>query len=175
MNVVEDHRHAVAWRFGQTYIARDYGFEDLAAKEAAKICCHLLRERRTIVVHGEEDAFDRKGRIDRPAKPHQCVKELGDTFERQVLALDRYKNGVAGRERIQGKEIEGRRAVDQDVFVFFPRGRDSGFEAILPILHSNQLNRGSNQILVRRNQIKTVHLGIDCDALEWLVENNGLI
>ena len=59
MYVVEHARygHAVAWRFGQADIARNDGFKDLCAEEAAKVGGNLAREGGAVVVHREEDAF----------------------------------------------------------------------------------------------------------------------
>ena len=58
MYVVEHDGHAVAGSFGQADIARNYGFKDLRAEEAAQIGGYLLGERRAVVVHREQNAFD---------------------------------------------------------------------------------------------------------------------
>ena len=42
MYVVEHYRHAMAWRFSQANVSRNYGFEDLRTEEAAKISGNLL-------------------------------------------------------------------------------------------------------------------------------------
>src|SRR3990172_6542548 len=52
MNVVEDDWLPVAWRLGQTDIARNHSFKHLGAEEAAEIRSYLAGESGALVVHG---------------------------------------------------------------------------------------------------------------------------
>jgi len=106
MYVVEYHWHAVARGFSQADISGNHAFKDLGSEETAEVCGYLLRKRRPVVVHREKNSFDRKLRVDRPAEAHERVEKLGDTFERQVLALDRDEDGIARCESVEGQEIE---------------------------------------------------------------------
>ena len=70
MYVVKDHWLPVTWCFGQPYISGDHGFEHLRAEEAAQVSGNLLGQYRPVVIHRQENAFDRKRGIDRPAEAH---------------------------------------------------------------------------------------------------------
>src|SRR5271170_4247289 len=80
MYVVEHYRLTMTGRLCQSYVARNYGFIDLRAEEAAKVGRHLLREGSAIIVHGEEDPFDGKRGIDGAAQPHQRIEQLRYSF-----------------------------------------------------------------------------------------------
>ncbi len=134
MYVVEHDGHAVAGRFGQADIARNDGFKDLRAEKAAKVGGNLLGECGAVVVHREENAFDREGRIDRAAEAHEGVKKFCYTFERQELALNGYEDGVGCSQCIDGEKVERRRAVDEDIIVFGEDAGDGALEAVLAVL-----------------------------------------
>ena len=175
MNVVEKDRHTVAWRFGQTNISRNHTLENLGSEETPEICGHLLGEGRAVVVHRQEDTFDREGGIDRPPEPHKGVQEFGHPLQGQILALDRDQDRIASRQRIHGQEIERRWAVNQDVFVLFPSSGDHFFEAVLAVLHGDQFDGGSDQVLIGRNQIELIHSGINRDPFDRLAKDECLI
>ena len=46
--------------------------------------------------------------------------QVGDAFEREVLAVQRDDHGVRGDQRVQRQETERRRRVDEDVVVARP-------------------------------------------------------
>jgi len=106
MNVVEYHRHSVAWRFSQADIPRNDAVKDLRTEEASQVGSNLLRECRAVVVHREQDAFDRERGVDCTAKACQGVEQFRNPLEGQELALNWNQNGVAGGQRIHGENIE---------------------------------------------------------------------
>src|SRR5439155_12844777 len=61
--VVNEHRLAIAWRLGQTDIARDDGGEDLVAEKVLQIVPHLAGKVSALVVHRQQDAFDGEGEV----------------------------------------------------------------------------------------------------------------
>ncbi len=92
MNVVEEYRFSVARSLGQADVAGNDRGEDLGAEEASKIGGYLAGKDCTVVIHGEEDSFNREGWVECSADAHQGVEELGDSFEREVLTLDGNEN-----------------------------------------------------------------------------------
>src|SRR5579864_3908939 len=57
-NVVENYWLSVTWGFREADVPRNNCGEHLSAEEASKICRDLFRQRRPVVVHRQEDAFD---------------------------------------------------------------------------------------------------------------------
>ena len=57
--------------------------------------------------------------------------EIGEAFEREVLAVQRNQHGVGGDERVEREQPERRRAVDEDVVVLVAhRVRAAGAAAL---------------------------------------------
>ena len=135
MYVVEDHWHPVTGGLGQTYIARYDTFKYLGSEEAAQILRDLLRKRGAVVVHRKEDAFDSERRIDRTAKAHESIKELGYALERQIFALNRNEYGIGCSERVESKKVEGRRAVEKNECIAMTDAVDDRFQAIFAVVH----------------------------------------
>ena len=127
MYVVEHYRHAVTGSLGQADVPRYNSFKYLRAEEATEVGGNLLRERSAVVIHGEKDAFDREGWVDRPTEAHQSVEKLSDTFQCQELALDRDEDGIRGGQRVEREQVERRCAVNEDVVVLCENTRNDGF------------------------------------------------
>src|SRR5882762_3688234 len=70
MNVINDNRLPETRRFRQADIARNHALKDLRSKKAAQIRGNLPRERRPLVVHSEQDAFNLKTWIERAPDAH---------------------------------------------------------------------------------------------------------
>ena len=83
----------------------------------------LVREIVARVEHGQHDAVDRQVRIER--RPHLLdgLQQLRQAFEREELALQRHQDRVRRRHRVDGEQVERRRAVDQHVGVVAVRRR----------------------------------------------------
>src|SRR5215468_4129616 len=115
VNVVKNDRLAKAGCLRETHVAWDYALEDLRTKEAAEIRGNLARERCALVIHGEQNAFDFEGRVQRSANAHKGIEKLGYTFERQILTLYWDQNRIGGNERIQNQQIQCRRTIENNV------------------------------------------------------------
>jgi len=166
MNVVEKYGHAVTWSFREADVPGNHGFKDLGTEEAPEIGGDLLGKSRPVVVHREKDTFNREGWINGSAQTHERVEKFGDTFESQVFALDRHKDRIAGGECIYRKEIERRRAINQDVFVLLAKLSQRFFESIFAILHVHELDGSADEVLVRRDELKAVHFCVEDDSFD---------
>jgi hypothetical protein len=76
MYVVEHYRHSVARSFGQPNISWYDGFKHLRTEKTAQIGGNLLRQSCAVIVHREQDTFDREGRIDRAPETHERVEQF---------------------------------------------------------------------------------------------------
>ena len=87
-----------------------------------KNCAHvgrdLLAEIRALVEHRQQHALDVERRIERGAHAAHRADEIGEPFEREVLAVQRNQHRVGGDERVQRQQAKRRRTVDEDVVVF---------------------------------------------------------
>ena len=127
--VVDEDGFAETGRFGQADAARDDGPEDLVAEELAEVGGHLAGEVGAVVVHGEEDAFDRAGDVEGVADPVDGIHEFGDALEGEELALDGNEDGIGGDQGVEGEEVEGGRAIDEDEVVVVADCGDAFAEA----------------------------------------------
>ena len=78
----------------------------------------VLRERVARVVHRAQQALDLEPRIEMRAHLLHRLHEIGQTFERVVLALHRDQHRVGGAEAVQRQQRQRRRTVEQDEIVF---------------------------------------------------------
>src|ERR1700722_1902519 len=81
MNVVKDDGLAETRGLSQPNILRNQRLEDLRAEKAAQVGGDLTRERSSLVVHREKDAFDLELWIERPANTHERIEQLRDAFQ----------------------------------------------------------------------------------------------
>src|ERR1700730_12985765 len=117
MDIIENNRLTETWRLRQSYVSRNHALEDLRTKKAAQIRCDLPRESGALIVHCEQNAFDLQTWIERAADSHQGIKQFGNTFQRQVFALNGNQHSVRGNQGIQSQKIQSRRAIQYNEFI----------------------------------------------------------
>ena len=88
--------------------------EDAILEELADVPRHLLPEIRALVVHRQQHAGDVEAGIEGAADAAQRGDEIGEPFEREVLAVERNQHRVGGDERVEREQAERRRRVDED-------------------------------------------------------------
>src|SRR5262249_15789320 len=74
-------------------------------------------------------------------------------------ALNRYEDGVGGDKRVQGEEIQGRGAIDQDELIVLANLRYSFSEAKLAIGNVDEFEVGTDKVLVGGNEMQAFELG----------------
>ena len=74
--------------------------------------------------------------------------ELGQAFEREVLAVERHQHRVGGDERVEGQEAERRRTVDEDVVIAFRDGPEQAAQPLLAREQSDHLDFRARQVAV---------------------------
>ena len=131
MGIVDDGGLAVAGRFGESDVARDRRLAHEVAEEAAELGGNGLRQVGALVEHGEDDAFDGESGVELDPDAVDGVEQLGDAFEGEVLGLHRDEDGVGRDQGVEGEEVEGRRAVEDDELEAVADGLEGVAEAIL--------------------------------------------
>src|SRR5207244_13517230 len=76
IRVVETDGFAETRGFCQANMARNDAIKNLLPQESVQIVGHLARERRSFVVHGQQNAFDLEVRTEAPRVAHPSVQEL---------------------------------------------------------------------------------------------------
>src|SRR5579859_2520881 len=117
VDIIENNRLTETWCFRKPDVPRNHALEYLRTKEAAQVSRDLAGERRSFVVHREENALNFQRRIEGSPDSHQRIEKLGNAFKGQILTLNGNQDGIGGDEAIQGQKIESRRAVQDNEFV----------------------------------------------------------
>lgn len=143
-------------RLGEADASRDDRLEDLAFEELAQIGLDLAGEVGAVVIHREENALDGEGGIKGFFEAIDGVHQLRDSFQRKEFALDRDQDTIGGGQGINGQEIEGGGAIDDDVVVVVPNGFQSGPEACFAMIDVDQIQVGRDQVLIGRQERESV-------------------
>jgi hypothetical protein len=103
-------------------------------------------EGRPGVVHGQEHAGELQARVEVVAYEVDGRQELAEALQGVVLALDRDKNAVCGRERIHREKAHRRRAVEQDEVELLADVREGLLEPSLALADRDELHLGTREI-----------------------------
>ena len=146
LGVVDGDGLAVTRGFCQADVAGDSGGEELVLEELAEVGGDLLGEVGTVIDHGEDDAFKAERRVEGLGDAVEGADELGDAFKGEVLGLHGDEEAIGGDEGIEGEQIEGGRAVEQDERVVGADGREGVAQAELSAILADKLEVGADQI-----------------------------
>ena len=120
--VVEGYGFSVAGGFSEAYVAGNAGGEELVVEEGFEVFGDLLGEIGAVVVHGEEDAFERQAGVEGLGDAVEGRHQLGDALQREVFGLHGDEEAVRGHESVERKEIEGRGTIQEDERIVSPDG-----------------------------------------------------
>ncbi len=115
MDVEFDEGFAETGGFGDADVARDVGVKELVREMAADFFDDLGGEAGAGIVHGHYESEELELGIEIFADEVNGLGEKGESFEREVFALDGHDDEIGGGEGIEGEDAERRRAVNQDV------------------------------------------------------------
>src|SRR4029450_10683593 len=87
-------------------------------------------------------------RIERLADAIEGRQQVGDAFEREVLAVDRNEDRAGRDERVEGQQAKRRRRVDEDVIELGTQRVDEPPQTSFAFTKRHQLDLGSGQIAV---------------------------
>ena len=95
--------------------------------------------------------------IHRAADAAQRGDEIGEPFEREVLAVERNEHGVGGDERVEREESERRRRVDEDEVEAIAQRLEQIAQAALAIRQVDELDFRAGEIAIGGNEPQVLH------------------
>ena len=155
----------MAGRFAEPDVARDDGLEDLLLKELPHVTRDLLAKVRAFVVHREQHAVDIECGIQRAAHAFERGHQIGQTFEREVLAVQWDEDGVGGDQRVEGQQAEARRAVDEDAVEAVAQRLEETAQSELAFGQADQLDLGAGELTVGRDHEEVIERGRQNDRV----------
>ena len=97
--------------------------------------------------------------IERGAHAAQRRDEIGQPFEREVLAVQRDEHGVGGDQRVQRQQAERRRTVDDDESIAGAQRVDERAQPALAIGQRNELDFGAGKIAGGGDEVQMLERG----------------
>src|ERR1017187_1151174 len=94
------------------------------------------------------------------------VHQLGNPFQSEEFALDGHQYGVGGDEGVQGEQVQGGRAVDEDKAVILADFRDALTKAEFAVGDVHEFQVGADQVLVCRYEMEPLKIGRH-DCVFW--------
>jgi hypothetical protein len=173
--VVEGYRLAVAGGFGKADVAGNVGGEELVVEEGFEVFGDLKGEVGAVVVHGEEDALEGEAGVEGLGDAVEGGHELGDAFEGEILGLHGDKESVGGYEGVEGEEVEGRGAVEEDEGVIGADRFESVAEAVFAPVLGYELEVGSDEIFAARDEGEVIDFGGDDDLVDGGVAHEEVV
>ena len=98
VHIIENNRLTKTWRLGQADIPGNYRLKYLVPEKSAQIRSDLASQAGAFVIHREQNTLDFQRGIQGAPNAHQRIEELGNTFKRQVFALDGDEHGVRSHQ-----------------------------------------------------------------------------
>src|SRR5689334_13974466 len=95
-----------AWRFAQLGIAVNNSIKRHLLKVHLHFFHHLVRKAEARIIHGEENSFYGKIRIEARLHKLNGVEQLAQSFQRKVFALYRNKDCIRSGKRVDGYQSE---------------------------------------------------------------------
>src|SRR5436190_238084 len=114
-DVVKQNGLAVTWRFAKPNVARNDRGQDLIAEKLLEVGHDLVGEVGAFVVHRQEDAFNFETGIGDFADLLNGFHQLGNALEGEILALNGNKDAIGSDQSVHRKDVQRRRAIDEDV------------------------------------------------------------
>ena len=140
---------AIGWpwlgRLGEADAARDDRLEDRGPEVPSDLRGDIGGQVRAAVVHGQQHAPELESRVQVIANEIERGEQLGQSFQRVVLTLERDQHGVGGGQGVHGQESERWRAVDEDVVVAVGDLAHEASQATFPGLDRCQFDLGAGQ------------------------------
>jgi hypothetical protein len=174
-DIVSENRFAVAGGLGEANAAGNHGFEDLAWEELPEILRDHASEVGAVIEHGEQDSLDAEVMTEGVADLVDGVHELGDPFESEELALDGDEHRVGGDQGIEGEQVEGGRAIDDDVVELSPNGLQDTAETGFAIVEVDEFDVGGDKVAIGGEEREALELGTADEVRGWCARNESVV
>ena len=174
-HVVKDNGLAVRGGLAQADGALDDRVEHQVLEVLAQLHHHLAVHLRAAVEHRHDEALDGEAGVDVVLHQADGLEQLRQAFQGEELRLDRNHHGVRRREAVDGDEAQGRGAVDDDVVVAVPDGRQGLLEVGLAVRPLDHLDFRAHEVDVGGNHVEVLQLRLDEGVLRGDVPPDDLI
>ena len=91
----------MAWRLREPYVARNDCLKHFLFEEFAHVRRYLRAQIRSLVIHRQQHAIDIERRIQSRAHTPQRRHEIGQSFEREIFAVQRNEHRFGCDKRVQ--------------------------------------------------------------------------
>ena len=96
----------MAWALTEFYIALNDGLEHQFLEMPLHLVINLIGQAQTAVIHGEQEPFYLKFRVEFALDDADGVEQFADAFQSKILALYGYDDRVGSRERIDRDQAQ---------------------------------------------------------------------
>lgn len=144
---------------GEPNVSWDRGAQHLFAEEFLQVGGYLLGKVGAVVVHGEQNAFEPKLRVECLCDAVQRANQFGDSFEREVFGLQRDQQAVGGDQGIERQQVQGGGAIEQDEVVACTDGLDGVAQPELAAFGVDELQRGADEVFASRDERECRNFG----------------
>ena len=148
---MKHHRLAVAGSLAESNSARDNGLEDLTREISMDLFTNLHGHAGTPVEHGQHDSRDVQAWVQPLSDELDRLEKVREPLQCKELTLEGNNHAVRRDKGIDREKSEGRGAIDDRPSVIACRSQYR-LQPTLAVLDSNQLDLGSDQIYVGRQQ-----------------------
>ena len=165
IDVIDQHRAAMAGGFRHPHVAGNDGGVNLVAEMAAHVGGDHFGQVVAAVEHGQHDALDFKGRVKGLPDPFYGLDQIANAFQGEKFALQGHQHRIGGNQGVQGDQIQGRGTVDQNKVIGGAPGPYSlagrrlmadqrVAQAVFPAFDIDQFDFGAGQIRPRRHDVQ---------------------
>ena len=143
----------MAGRLREPDVPGDHCGVDLAGEVVLDLFRHLHGQIGAPVEHSQQNAFQRQLRVQRAPHNANRVHQVAETFQSEILALNRNQNAVSSTEGIQRQKLQRRRAVNENEVIFRRQLVQRVLQKKFAAVHADELNAGAGQCLVRGKHV----------------------
>src|SRR5262249_45903018 len=87
-----------------------------------------------------------------------CPNQVGEAFQRKILAVQRNKHRIGGDQRVQRQEAQRRRTINKDVVIFVVDRIEKNSQAFLTAFEGHQLDLSASQVSIGWNEVQPIDL-----------------
>ena len=168
-SVVDRNRLSKTGRFGQADITRHDSGRDGIPKVRFYFVHHLVRQIGAAVKKRQNHLPHGEVRVQPLAHPVNNGKELGDSFEGVILALQRNQHLIGGGQGIDRNQAQRRRRVNKDIVVLVGDLGERAFQAVFAFQNPVEFHFRARQIDSRRNQVQITERCLDAGIGDGLI------
>ena len=135
---------------------------------------NLLRQRRTRIVKGAQQAFNFEFRVKVCTYFLERRHQIGETFQRVIFALHRDHHCIGRRHAVDRQHVQRRGAIHQDEVVLIQHRGQGVTQAEFTTIHPDQVDFGTGKLTVGRQDVEA-KIGFQARTIQRRTTNQDLI